>query len=139
MEKDKKYKVTLEGWGMHSAKEILTCGSTLTEKEAKQYLKDLVKTFNQAPKKSCFVCMEAQFSKKETKSFSFVSAYPYKNPIQKTCSKALELHLASCLNCTDTERKCLNNIKNGKCPDKFIVELIGKRFFPAQYTSEKQK
>ena len=36
---------------------------------------------------------------------------------------------------------CLNNIANGKCRDKFIIELIGKNFFADKYvnTNEKQR
>ena len=140
MEKDKKYKVTLGNWGANPSTILLSSDSVLTEREAKRYLKDLAKEFRHIPATTCFLCMETQFSKKETTSVSFNRNWK-NNKVQKEkiLSNSLELHLATCLNCTNTERNCLNNIKEGKCQDKFVIELIGKRFFSTKYTQEKQK
>ena len=140
MEKNKKYKVTLESWGAHSLTSPVTCDSLLTEKESKKYLKSLSDAFKQVPITSCFLCMEAQFAKKETTSVYFNRSGSKDNgKIKKARSSGLELHLATYLDCTNTEKKCLDNIKEGKCRDTFVIELIGKKLFPTKYAQEKQK
>ena len=36
-------------------------------------------------------------------------------------------------------KKCLRNIKSGKCKDKFVIENIGKVFFADKYKDDNQR
>ncbi|MBO4625881.1 MAG: hypothetical protein J5679_01220 [Alphaproteobacteria bacterium] len=132
--RNNKYKVTLDTWGTDPNKGKIASDSSLTEKEAKEYKKELLAALKHAPKTSCLLCLEAAFSKTDSTIVSF-NRTETNSTIDKTHSNNLELHLATRLHCTDTERKCLRNIKEGKCPDVFVAELIGKKFF----AKEKQK
>ena len=34
-------------------------------------------------------------------------------------------------------QECLNNIQNGKCTDRFVIDIIGKQFFADKYAKQK--
>ncbi len=38
--------------------------------------------------------------------------------------------------CKCSTRKCLGNIRNGKCTDPYIIEHIGKKFFADKYAQK---
>ena len=136
--KEKKYDVTIsepnDGWG-YFAPLAIYC-NPMTVKEIQDYL-DIVAKNRTIPIDSCLYqmnthiqhcgCIDVLLSRNNSNIESTKKDYSsyMKISVQMTNSRKCP------------REKCLENIKYGKCTDKFMIDIIGKQFFADKYAKQK--
>ena len=135
----KKYDIRLHyAWFAHgSSIEAMDCGS-LPAQEIKKYLNRLA-TKKSLAKDSCVRHFKARFENTESASVYLCHENQCPNAPQTEESGRLNLYMTNKNNSKCSGHDCLNNIRNGKCTDAFIVEIIGKEFFENKYDNTNQK
>ncbi len=89
--------------------------------------------YRQIPEKSCVYGMSLFFNDKLTKSFSVGQ----KNKIDENSSAGLDIHIQmkNCYKCS--RENCFHNVRDGKCTDEFVIDLIGTTLFKDKYQKQK--
>ena len=129
----KKYNIDLvnniSGW-CYSDTIRLHCAFWSTE-QIEKYLNELSTTTN-IPRKSCFCDLYAHFNACHDTKVMMRSISP--TAIEDISNGELNINIIfkNWHNCL--RKDCFENIKSGKCTDKFVIDIIGKKFFPNEYS-----
>jgi len=118
-------------------------GSPMSMPQVEKYLQQLSK--KHMPCDSCIDELRAYFTNKDDIKLSLSglkSSWRAGNaPIKKTenhsASFSIYLTLMRPYKCKSED--CLDNIKNGTCRDKLVIDLIGKKFFAEKYNDVNEK
>lgn len=136
--KEKKYDVTIsepnDGWGCFAPLAIYC--NPMTVKEIQDYL-DIVAKNKTIPIDSCLYqmnthiqhcgCIDVLLSRN---NFDIEST-------KKDYSSYMKISVQMTNSRKCPREKCLENIKYGKCTDKFMIDIIGKQFFTDKYAKQK--
>lgn len=57
----------------------------------------------------------------------------------ETSMGALDINVLRKNDCKCSKYQCLYNLASGKCNDPFMIDIIGKKFFPDKYKTIKTK
>ena len=123
----KKYDVNVinvvDGWG-HSSMEYMDCGK-MSAKQMKDYVKEIAAK-KIIPQSSCVHHICALCNVRDSISTILWHDQNTLKP-QEFNSGALDIHITMVNHRNCTRQDCFNNIKNGKCTDEFVIDIIGKR------------
>ena len=135
----KKYDVNVinvvDGWG-HSSMEYMDCGK-MSAKQMKDYVKEIAAK-KIIPQSSCVHHICALCNVRDSISTILWHDQNTLKP-QKFNSGALDIHITMVNHRNCTRQDCFNNIKNGKCTDEFVIDIIGKKFFADRYPNANTK
>lgn len=136
----KKYDVevtnTIEGWG-YSSTERLECGK-MSATQIKKYLKE-ISEYSNIPDDSCIHHIYAMYCAKDSMSTTLCRNCTQQSGTNESNYGSLQLHVFLTNGKKCNRHDCFNNIQNGKCTDKFVIDIIGKKFFSKQYKDTKQR
>lgn len=134
----KKYNVRLHySWYDSGSTEPMDCGS-LPMQEINQYLARLSAKKN-IPRNSCVRQFKARFENQESATVYLCHEQQCPNAPHREESGRLNLYMTNKNNSKCNGHDCFNNIRNGKCTDAFVIEIIGKEFFENKYDNTNQK
>lgn len=124
---------TVSGWD-YSTTNRLRCASW-SEKQIEKYLREL-SAFGCAPKESCFFTVNARFyENSEIKVIlpSFFARKPVPG-IRDESDGGMDINIKFKNSHKCPCEDCFKNIQSGKCTDKFVIDIIGKKFFTDNYS-----
>ena len=102
----------------------------------KQYLHNLSKN-NFIPADSCVYDINARFFQYDESKVHLQRRY-IQNRLSEDSAACLQIHVRNTIRQKCPE-SCLRNIQDGKCTDKFMINNVGKIFFPDKYNNTKQR
>ena len=127
----------LSGWGYNDTKSI-ACGC-ISVNQAKKYIRTIASEHT-IPEGSCLYCIKAEFDFASTaKTQLSRNELVKQGDIKQTEVGRLDITVSMINGRKCSRTKCFENIRNGKCTDKFMIDIIGKKFFPEQYKDTKTK
>lgn len=131
MSEEKYYSVDLRG------SEAAVYGKQMTKAEIKKYLKELSENYAEIPKNSCLYSFYAGFNAYDDMTVNLGNQWNSNNNFSEVSGGCMNvrIYIKGCSKCHQS--KCINNIKNGKCVDDFVCEIIGKKLFPDQYSKQR--
>ena len=124
----------LNGWGYNDTKSI-AC-SCISVKQAMKYVRSIASK-GQIPEDSCLykIIADLQFTNSAQILLSHDECIQCGDIKQKESGKLdITVIMTNGRKCSRTH--CFENIRNGKCIDKFVIDIIGKKFFPEQYKNK---
>lgn len=110
---------------------------SLSENKIKAYLREL--SARRIFDESCICSMHARFYNYNNIETNLVVEPATRNNPTESHSGALEIRICNRNGCKCSAHDCPDNIANGKCTDKFVTEIIGKKFFGNKYKNTKQR
>ena len=112
----------------------------LSMAQIEEYIQEILSK-KHVPIDSCVFSIEAEFNSTQRLKATLRHGQAFENYSHKETKGGLNVSFILKNGRKCDSYKCLDNICTGKCTDKFMIEVIGKKFFPQQYkdTNTKQK
>ena len=92
---------------------------------------------NKIPEESCISSINAYFRSKDNISL-YITRDRSHIPTEDN-SGNFTIYIENINGCKCSTRNCMNNLADGKCTDRFVIEKIGKKFFADKYKDENTK
>jgi len=132
----KRYEITLIDGSYAQQMDAICCGSMPLTK-TKKYLQELSK-IQDIPQESCLYSVDAKLYNTDNTRVYFNREYP------SAKTDNVVIHRLQLTVCNRTGQKCVHgncfkNISQGKCTDKFMIEIIGKKLFADKYKDNNSK
>lgn len=116
---------------------IVISSKKMTEQEITSFL-NYIKKITHIPPYSCLYGMDVQVQSMNTVDISLTRS-DKTNKFQQNNFKYMVISFEMKTSRMCPREKCLHNIKNGKCTDEFIADIIGEKLFPTKYLNAKTK
>ena len=137
MQKEYNVNIMTNNGGYPEGPDTLRCGCVSANKINKCL--DKIHDFGFVPETSCVYDINAQFSDVTTRcvSLSYNDSSAEKSTENHVGELSVFLRMRGGRRCP--RFVCFRNIETGKCTDPFVVQVIGKHFFPDQYKNKNTK
>ena len=121
---------TNEGWGYSDIKRLYC--PEMSVRQIQKYLRGL-ENVGKIPGDSCVYCINAQFVHSDSEAISLSRNQLRQPQLSERASGELQITIQRTNGKKCHSQNCFANIQNGKCIDKFMIDVIGKKFFAEKY------